>query len=140
MMILMLVSGLAVTAVRVLAALVRPPLRLATGLLSLIPVPGRPLRSPSELEDGREYEFRCRGARTRRTYFSDPARAKADEREAFTLAEDSSTSAQGIQCWQKRYPDGSPVGPGTGCWTTLNLFFGKRARKDPRGIALRRVA
>jgi len=140
MMILMLISGLTVTTVRILVALACPPLRLAVGLLSLVPVPRRALRSPSELEDGREYEFRCRGTRTRRTYFSDPIRATTDKREAFTLAEDSSTGTPGIQCWQKRYPDGSPVGPGTGCWTNLACVFGRKARKDPWGIALKRVA
>jgi len=142
MIVIMLVSGLAAAVVKMFSFFVCRPMRLASGVLlwslRLVPLPRRTLRSTAELEDGREYEFRCRGSKTRRTFFSDPARAKSDDREAFTLGEQD--GLPGIQCWQKRYPDGRPVGPGVGCWTTLNLFFGKRARKDPWGIRLRRVA
>jgi len=130
MILLMFLSSLVAALVSMAWSLACVVLRPASGillwLLSVIPLRRRALRSAEQLEDGREYEFdHGRGHRCRRTYFWNPLHAKIDEREAFTLAVDCGTGIAGVQCWQKRFPNGDPC-PGTGCWMPLGTFFGPR--------------
>jgi len=125
-MAILLFTGVAAWLFSACVSLAAAPLRLASGVVCLVlrGARSRPLRSVAELRDGREYEFVCRGSRVRRTYFSDHDLARSSEAEAFSLAKDEVTGTPGIRCWQRRYPDGRPCGPGIGCWTNLDVFFG----------------
>lgn len=133
MMFLMFLTSLVAATVSVAWSLACVVLRPASGILlwtlSAIRLRRRALRSASQLEDGREYEFDYGGGhRCRRIYFSNPLHAKIDEREAFCLAADDSWTGIGVQCWQKRLPDGTPC-PGTGSWMPLDAFFNPRYRR-----------
>jgi len=139
-MVILLLTGVAAWLFSACVSLVAAPLRLASGVVCLL-VPrarSQPLRYAAGLKDGREYEFVCGGSRVRRTYFSDHDLARSSEAEVFSLARDEATGTLGIKCWQKRYPDGRPCGPGIGCWTNLDVFFGESSRGPLQRFKLQR--